>query len=81
MEANIHIGEVIPNASVDNSIPGIDATLDNGWWMTIGAGVAIAMSFTPLAPLGLGIVVVATLFQLEKMFQGTNPTQPKEAIV
>jgi hypothetical protein len=83
--ATINVTPTIPAtaspAIESGSIPGIDKVLDNGWWLAIGCGVAIVITFTPLAPLGLGIVGIATLFQLEKMFKGTNPTAKKGTLV
>jgi len=51
-------------------IPGIKTPLTGGWWIFIGVFGAILISGTPLAPLALGIMSVALLYQVEQLIKG-----------
>ncbi len=51
-------------------IPGTNIQATSGWYVAIGCIGAIALSSTQAAPLALGIMTVAFLYQLESLLKG-----------
>ena len=51
--------------------------LDSGWYVAIGIVGTIALSSTPASPYLFGLMVVASIYQLNKIVGGVKPIQPR----
>jgi hypothetical protein len=70
VQAPFATGEQNGSSSGAPSTVSAGLKLTQGWWMTIGVITAIAVSNTPLAPVALGIIGVALLYQTSMLLEG-----------
>lgn len=56
---------------LSSKIPGTNIQATDGWYVAIGCIGAILLAATPIAPVILAVMTIATLYQLENLIQGT----------
>ena len=52
-------------------IPGTNIQATDGWYVAVGCIGSILLAATPVAPIVLAVMTIATLFQLEHLISGT----------